>query len=174
MEELKYKKVEEVIPNSKLVLSGAFKPFASTAIIIVVGLALLIFAPTIWFKGLGAFFIAIAAFVLFFVKDKKTIDIYETGCVIYHTKDQNLAYFLDFNDVEEWDVIHESGHDTIEFTLQDKNRAVVDTFQTNKIYNALDKVIPEKQHLVVLKKRNKELNVSPVDAIKNLMAKKKK
>ena len=172
MEELRYKNISDINVDSKLVVNGAFKPFKSVIIIGVVGVALL-FVKSPLIKILGVFFIAMALFVYFFVNDKKTIDVYEKGCVIYNSKDQNLAYYLDFADVEEWDVSHEGGHDTIEFTLLDRNKAVVDTFQTTKIYNALDKLIPEKNHLAIQAKKNKELNISPLDALKNLTKKKK-
>lgn len=173
MKTLRYKKVEKIKLDSNLVASGAFKPTKSSIIIIVVGAVLMFLSKNIWFKGLGAFFIAIAAFVLLFVKDKKTIDIYENGVLIYNPKDNNLAYYLKYKDIEEWDISHDSGHDTVEFTLKDKNRAVVDTFQTNKVYSALDKIVPEKNHLAVQKMRNKEMNISPIDALKNLVAKKR-
>ena len=172
MEELRYKKLDEINIDSKLVVSGAFKPYKSVAIIGVAGIGLL-FLKSIYMKLLGLFFVAIALFVFFFVEDKKTIDVYESGCLIYNSKDSTLAYFINFNDIEEWDVSHEGGHDTIEFTLLDRNKAIVDTFQTTKIYNALEKIVPEKSHMAIQAKRNKELNISPIDALKNLVKKKK-
>ena len=36
-----------------------------------------------------------------------------------------------------------------------------------------DKLIPEKNHLAIQAKKNKELNISPLDALKNLTKKKK-
>ena len=173
MEELRYQKLDEIKPDSNLIASVAFKPFKSTIIIGVVGLGFL-FVNNLWLRILGIFFVLIAVFVFMYVKDKKTIDIYEKGCVIYNPTNSELAYYLDFENVEEWDILHESGHDTVEFTLLDKNRAVVDTFQTNKIYDALDKAIPEKNHIAILAKKNKEYNINPIDAIKNLVNKKKK
>lgn len=172
MEELRYKKLDEIEISGKLVESGAFKPYKSVFIIGAAGLALL-FVKSFYIKLLGLFFVAIALFVFFFVEDKKTIDVYENGCLIYNSKDSTLAYFINFNDIEEWDVSHEGGHDTIEFTLLDKNKAIVDTFQTTKIYNALEKIIPEKSHMAIQAKKNKELNISPIDALKNLVKKKK-
>lgn len=173
MEELVYKNIEEIKVDSKLEVSASFKPTMRPIIVVgVVGVALM-FINNFLVRILGLVFIVFPILVFTLVKDKKTIDVYETGCVIYNPADNKLAYYLDFNNVEEWDVNHESGHDTIIFTLLDKNRAVVDTFQTNKIYAALDKIIPEKNHIKVLERKNKELNVSPVDAIKNLLNKKK-
>ena len=172
MEELRYQKLEEIKVDSKLIASVAFKPIKSPIIIGIAGIAAL-FINNIWLRVLGIFFVAIALFVFLYVGDKKTIDIYETGSVIYNTKNSELAYWLDFENVEEWDITHESGHDTVVFSLLDKNRAVVETFQTNKIYSALEKIIPEKNHIAIMAKKNKEMNISPVDAIRNLMAKKK-
>ena len=170
--ELRYQKLDELKPEGKMIASAAFKPILAPIIIGVMGIALL-FVPIFLIRVLGVFFAGMAAFVLIYVKDKKTIDVYEKGCIIFNSKDQTLAYYLSFEDIEEWDVLHESGHDTIEFTLLDKNKAIVDTFQSNKIYNALQKAVPEKSHIAVLERKNKELNVSPVDALRNLFNKKK-
>lgn len=170
-EELRYQNINEIKVDSLLVSSVSFKPTLAPIVVGIVGIAMM-FVNVLGIRILGVFFIAMALFVLFFVKDKKTIDVYEKGCVIYHSNNKELAYYLDFSNVEEWDILHESGHDTVEFTLLNKNRAVVDTFQSNKVYSALDKAIPDKYHLVVLKKRNKDLNASPVDAVRNLLKKK--
>lgn len=174
MEELKYKNIEEIKVDSKLIVSAAFKPTMKPIFVIsIFGVALLF--VNVWLvRILGLFFILFPILVISLVKDKKTIDVYEKGCVIYNSKDQSLAYYLDFENIEEWDVTHESGHDTIIFTLLDGNRALVDTFQTDKIYAALNKIIPDKSHIAVLERKNKEVNASPIDALKNLMAKKKK
>ena len=171
MEELRYQKLEEIKVDSKLVASASFKPTKAPIICGVVGIALL-FVNSLLVRILGFFFVAMALFVFFMVEDKKTIDVYENGAVIFNPSNSELAYYLDFDNVSEWDVVHESGHDTIEFTLLDGNRAVVDTFQSSKIYSALDKVMPDKAHLAVQAKRNKDLNISPVDALKNLLKKK--
>ena len=170
MEELKYQKIEDIKTDSTLIASVAFKPFKSSIIVGIAGIASL-FINNIWLRILGVVFVAFALFVYLCVKDKKTIDIYEKGCVIYNSTNSELAYYLDFDDVEEWDISHNSGHDTVEFTLKDKNRAIVDSFQTNKIYSALDKAIPEKNRIAVLAKKNKEMKISPVDAIRNLLKK---
>lgn len=171
MEELRYQRLEEIQVESKMLESVAFKPTRSPIIIGVFGVAAL-FVNNWWLRILGIIFIVYASIVLFSVKDKKTIDIYETGMIIYNPKDSEYAYWLDYENVEEWDITHESGHDSVIFTLIDKNRAVVDTFQTNKIYNALDKVIPQKNHLAVMAEKNKKLNINPIDALRNLMNRK--
>lgn len=170
--ELKYSRLEDIKVDSKMLTSVAFKPVKSPIIIGIAGIAAM-FVNNLWVRILGLFFIVVAAFVFFAVGDKKTIDIYEKGCIIYNPNNSELAYYLDFNDIEEWDITHESGHDTVIFTLLDKNRAIVETFQTNKIYAALDKACPEKNHIAIMAEKNKHMNISPVDAIKNLMNKKK-
>lgn len=172
MEELRYQRLETLKPDSKLIASVAFKPIKSPAIVGIVGVAAL-FINNLWLRILGIFFIGMAIFVFTAVKDKKTIDIYEKGCIIFNPKDSELAYWLDFEDIEDWDVTHESGHDTVTFTLLDKNRAIVETFQTNKIYAALDKVVPEKNHIAIMAKRNKDANINPVDALRNIVNKSK-
>lgn len=172
MEELKYQKIEDIKVDSKLVKSVNFKPKAAPIICGLVGFGIL-FINNILARILGVFFIVMAGLVLYLVQDKKTIDVYEKGCVIYNSKDNSLAYYLDFENVKEWDVSHDNGHDTIVFKLIDDNKALVDTFESNKAYDALQKVIPDKNYLVMQAKRNKEMNINPVDALKNIMNRKK-
>lgn len=172
MEELRYKKLDEFNIDGKLIAIGAFKPIKSVVIIVIAGIALL-FINNIIARILGLFFIVMALVVFFFVNDKKTIDVYETGCLIYNSKDSTLAYFINYEDVKEWDVCHEGGHDTIEFTLIDGNKAIVDTFQASKIFNALDKVIHDKNRIAIQAKKNKEFNISAPDALRNLLNRKK-
>lgn len=171
--EIKYQRLEEVKPETKLICSASFKPTLAPIIICVAGIGLL-FINNLWTRLLGAFFIVMTLLVLFLVKDKKTIDVYENGCLIFNSSNSELAYFINFDDIEEWDVLHESGHDTVEFTFYDKDRAVVDTFQTTKVYNALDKVCRQKNHVQVQERKNKELNINPIDALKNIVNRKKK
>lgn len=171
--EIKYQKLEEVKPDTKLICSASFKPTLAPIIICVAGIGLL-FINNLWTRLLGVFFIAMPLLVIFLVKDKKTMDVYENGCLIFNPSNSELAYFINFDDIEEWDVLHESGHDTVEFVFPDKNRAVVDTFQTNKIYNALDKVCRQKNHVQVQERKNKELNLNPIDAFRNIVNRKKK
>lgn len=171
MEELKYQKVEEIKVDSKLIKSVNFKPKTAPIVCFIVGAAVL-FINNILARILGVFFVVMALLVLYLVKDKKTIDIYEKGCVIYNNKNQDLAYYLDYENVTEWDVSHDNGHDTIVFKLVDENKALVDTFESNKAYDALQKVIPDKNYLVMQAKRNKQMNINPIDALKNIMNRK--
>ena len=172
MEELKYKKVDKIKVDSNLLKSVNFKPKTAPIVCSVVGIAAM-FINNWPARLLGFFFAFMAAGVYFLVEEKKTIDLYEDGCVIYNTKDQSLAYYLKYDDIAEWDIKKESGHDSVVFTLLDKKRAVVDTFQTNKIYRILEQVMPEKSYVKVQAERNKKANINPIDGLRNLINRKK-
>lgn len=168
MQELKYKKVDSIKVDSNLIKSVNFKPKTAPIICGVVGL-LAMFINNWPARILGFFFALMAVGVFFLVEDKKTIDLYEKGCVIYHTKDNSLAYYLGYDDISEWDIKKESGHDSVVFTLLDKKRAVVDTFQTSKIYHVLEEVMPEKSFIKMQAERNKKANINPVDGLRNIL-----
>ena len=157
MEEINYnyQKLEDIQINSELVKSIMFKPKKAPIIIIVVG-APLMFVNIFLVRLLGAFFIIMALVVLRFVEDRKVIDIYKEGCLIYHPRDNSLGYYLKYDDVVEWKVNHESGHDQIIFTLKDGNKTFFDSFEINKAYEALDSVLHDKEERAIQAKKNKE------------------
>ena len=155
-EEYYYQKIEDLNINSKLRKTIMFKPISPSVTCFIVGVAIM-FVNNLIVRLLGAFFILMAVLVYVFVKDKKVADIYDDGCLIYHTDDQNLGYFIKYDDISEWEVSHEYGRDSIIFTLKNGNRAYFDTFQANKAYDVLDEAIHDKEKRVVQAKRNKDI-----------------
>lgn len=156
-EEYNYKKIEELNISSKLVKSIMFKPRLAPIICFIIGGGLM-FINNLLVRILAAFFIVMAFVVFVYVEDKKVADIYEDGCLIYHSKDQSLGCYIAFKDIREWEVSHESGHDSIIFTFNDGNRTFFDTFQANKAFDALNSVIHDKEKRVVQAKKNKEMH----------------
>ena len=116
-----------------------------------------------------AVFILMAFIVFKYVEDKKVADIYTDGCLIYNPKDSSMGYFVKYDDIKEWEVTHDNGHDSIIFTFNDGNRTFFDTFQANKAYDALNSVIHDKEKRVVQAKKNKEMHFeirNPLDWFK--------
>ena len=166
-----YQKVEELNITSKHVKTIMFKPTIPTIICFIVGAALLF--VNIWLvRILGVFFLIMSFLVYKFVSDKKVCDIYEDGCIIYNPNDQSLAYFVDYNDIKEWEVSHDNGHDSVIFTFNDGNRTFFDTFQVNAAYEALDSVIHNKEKRAVQAKKNKEMHFEIRNPFKKWMNKK--
>ena len=167
-EEYTFKKIEELNINSKLVKNVMFKPKAAPIICMIVGLALII-VNNFLVRLLAAIFILMAFIVFKYVEDKKVADIYTDGCLIYNPKDSTMGYFVKYDDIKEWEVTHDNGHDSIIFTFNDGNRTFFDTFQANKAYDALNSVIHDKEKRVVQAKKNKEMHFeirNPLDWFK--------
>lgn len=166
-----YQKIEDINITSKHIKTIMFKPTYPTIICLLIGVALL-FINNWLVRILGIFFVIMAFLVYKFVKDRKVCDIYESGCLIYNSSDQNLVYFIDYNNIKEWEVSHDNGHDSIIFTFNDGNRTLFDTFQVNAAYAALDSVIHDKEKRVVQAKKNKEMHFEIRNPFKKWMNKK--
>lgn len=161
-----YQNVEDINVDSNIVQTIMFKPVKAPIICFVAGVAML-FINILLFRILGAFFILMAIVVYFGIKDKKVVDVHEKGLVIYNSSNQSLAYYLDFNDIKMWEVNHDNGHDSIIFTLTDNQRAVIDTFQIEKAYDAIDKQIHDKEKRAIEAKKNKEKHWEIRNPLKN-------
>lgn len=173
MEEMNYnyQKLEDIKVDSPLKKSVMFKPKAAPIICFIIGVPLM-FVGNFLVRLLGAFFIIMALIVFKFVEDRKVIDIFEKGCIIYHPRDNTLGYYLKYDDIKEWKVSHENGHDSIIFTLKDGNRTLFDSFEINKAYNALDEIIHDKEERAVQAQKNKNMHWEIRNPFKNLGNKK--
>lgn len=168
MEELKYSKVEEIKVDSPLVEAVNFKPKAAPIICIIAGAAIC-FVPGVLPKILGCVFIIFAFLVIRYVQDKKVMDIYKDGAVIYNSKDQSLAFWLDFAQVSEWRVDRGNGQDAIIFIFSDGSKLPVVSFNISKAYYSLDKVLHDKEERVIQAEKNKQMKwANPVDTLRNL------
>ncbi|MDO4941126.1 MAG: hypothetical protein Q4E33_05500 [Erysipelotrichaceae bacterium] len=164
-EQLSYILVKDFIPTGSFDSTIGFKPKIAPVVCLIVGAAMLI-PNNLFVRILGLFFVVMAALVMYVMKDKKVADVYSDGVLIYNSKNQDYAYFLNYNDVKMWKVDHEEGHDTIVFTLNSLYRTGFDTFQSNKAYRALEKYIGDKDEKLI---RAQELRkIGPSDLIKRL------
>lgn len=166
--EYKYTKATEIKVDSPLVGIVSFKQRIAPIVCFVFGVAIM-FVASIWAKILGAFFILMAMFVFRFVEDKRTIDIYKSGVVIYNTKDNDLAFYLPYEDVKQWKASREGGHDSIIFELNDGQKTGVDTFQLEKAYEYLIKACPNKEEREIQREKNKKMKfANPLETLRNL------
>ena len=102
MEEMNYnyQKLEDIKVDSPLKKSVMFKPKAAPIICFIIGVPLM-FVGNFLVRLLGDFFIIMALIVFKFVEDRKVIDIFEKGCIIYHPRDNTLGYYLKYDDIKE-------------------------------------------------------------------------
>lgn len=168
MEELTYSKVEEIKIDSPFIETVTFKPKAAPVICLIAG-AVFCFIPVLAARILGCFFMIFAFVVIRYVEDRKVMDVYQDGALIYNGADQSLAFWLDFNSVTEWRVDRGNGQDKIIFIFADGSKLPVISFNISKAYYALDKVIHDKEERVIQHEKNKQMKwANPVDTLKNL------
>lgn len=166
--EYKYVKATDIKVDSALIGIVSFKQKVAPVICFIFGIAIM-FVASIWAKILGAFFVIMAMFVFRFVEDKRTIDVYQNGVVIYNAKDNDLAFYLPFDDVKQWKASREGGHDSIIFELNNGQKTGVDTFQLDKAYEYLIKACPKKEEREVQREKNKKMKfANPLETLKNL------
>lgn len=161
MNESLYKPREEVQPAGNFVKNIGFRPKKAPIFSIIIGLALLLFR-NFYASILGIFFIAMALFVLFEVKERKVMDIFDQGIMLYGDHEAKMACFIGFDRIREWGVDHKNGHDTLEFDLDDGNVIYVDTFEADSAFRVLYGLIKEKEKSFLRNKEEKGLTVRDI------------
>ncbi len=165
---MKYSDIREVKPEGSFLKAICFKPKRAPLICIAAGIGML-FVNDVFVRILGVFFIAMSLLVLKFVQDRKVMDIFDRGVMIYGDGEAATACFIPYEDVKIWSVKHRDGHDTIEFILQDGEQIVLNTFEASRAYHTLNSLMKEKEerYLQKLEDRKKELYLP--DAVRNLV-----
>ena len=141
---LKYLPIEKIKTEGNFAKAICFKPEAAPIVCGVVGVLLLFINNTIA-RLLGVFFFAMAALVLFFVKDFKIMDIFSKGILLYGDKEAKTACFISYDDIDTWEVEHVQGHDTIQINLKNGEMIIKDSFQADKAMRAIFAFAKEKE-----------------------------
>ena len=108
------------------------------------------------------------AFVLVYVKDRKVMDIFDKGVMVYEGRDSARAYWFTFDELEDWEVSHENGHDTIEFLLLSGQRIIKDSFEADRAYRTLYGLVKEKERRYIKAQKDREKPLSIPDALSNI------
>lgn len=170
MENISFIPVEEVKTKGQFLKAICFKPKTAPIICMIMGIGL-IAVRNIYTIILGVFFILMSLLVLIFVKDFKTVDIFDKGVMIYGDRENKTACFIDYDDIVMWAIRHENGHDTIEFNLGNGQQFVKDSFEVDKAYKTLNSLIKEKEYRYLEMQKNRKVNLSIPDAINNIRKK---
>lgn len=165
--ELKFKPIEKVETKGNFAKAVCFKPEVAPVICLVVGVALLFINNTI-VRVLGAFFIIMSLLVIFLVKDYKIMDIFSEGILLYGDREAKTGCFIDYEDVETWQVEHEQGHDIIEINLKDGTKIIRDSFQADKAMRAIFSFIKEKEIRYIKAEEARKSTLSIPERLENL------
>ena len=137
--------VNEIRPEGTPLKSITYKPYFPCYVAIAAGVGFILIRQ--WaFIILGIIFIGLAAFVLFRVKDRKVIDIYQQGVLIYGMDDDSKGIYLNYDQISEWGAkSSQNGSECVFFVVEEGQRIYKDTFQAMAAYRELNKLIPEKE-----------------------------
>ena len=160
---LKYVPLEKVKTEGNFAKAICFKPEVAPIVCGIVGILLLFINNTIA-RLLGVFFVAMAALVLFLVKDYKIMDIFSKGILLYGDFEAKTACFIPYDDVDTWEVEHVQGHDTIQINLKGGEVIIKDSFQADKAMRAMFAFAKEKEvrYIKAEKLRKKGLKLPTV------------
>ncbi len=148
--------IGEIKNEGKLIQEIFYKPKGATVVCLLVGLCFIVTLHPAAI-ALGIFILAVALFVIFKIKNYKTIGVYDRYLIIYATKDQNYARRIELDEIQEWTVKSGEGiSDALMLKLQDGEVLFKDTFQIGLVYKSLNKVIPEKETRKIREEANKK------------------
>lgn len=148
--------VSEIENNGSLIKEIFYKPQTATIICCIVAVLFIATMKT-YAIILGVFILAIAVFVIFKIKDYKTLGIYDTYVIVYSTEDPNYGRRVEMDEITEWCCKNSQGmSDAVMLRLNTGEVIYKDTFQTNKAFKALDKIIPSKETQAIKAAENKK------------------
>lgn len=95
---------------------------------------------------IGIIFVIITCYVYFRTKNQKVMEIYDDSIVLYDTDDSNKVIYISFDNLFSYTCNrYEKGFNTVVLRTNDGDVIYCETFETNKVNRALNKLIPEKE-----------------------------
>jgi hypothetical protein len=160
--------IDQIQENGRLVKAILYKNPYSSYFGVAFGVVICLLKST-WAIVLGGIFAALSLATIVLVKDHKVMDIYDDAMIIYADETGTKAARIPYERVVEWEsILSTTNSYTLKFTLDDGTVFFKDTFQLSKAYNALMKIMPDKEHRQIQIKKNQENSVSFKDALKNI------
>lgn len=134
-------------PNSTLI--GAF-----------IFSALMVITLNIYCVILGIFVLVYAVFVTKTVTDYRTLSIYDTYVLISEIDNADKVRKVNYEDIQEWACKNNEGKaNCVMFKLKDGEVIYKDTFQFNKAFNELNKIMPEKETMAIKRERQRQVQM---------------
>ncbi|MBR0420535.1 MAG: hypothetical protein IJI66_15335 [Erysipelotrichaceae bacterium] len=162
-----YIPVEEIKPEGQFLKAVCFKPKRAIYSCLIIGAALM-FINNLYARLLGVVFILMSFIVLKLVSDHKVIDIFDKGVMIYGDNENRTACFISYDDIVEWNIRHEDGHDMICFDLKDGSKIIKDSFEVDSAFKTLYGLMKEKESNYIRTQIDKETPLRLSDALANI------
>ena len=141
--------ISEVEIDSNHLATIMYKNNLAIYVMAVISIVLII-TLNIWGVIFGTLLLAVCLFVIFKIKDYKCFEIYQDAILIYSDKKDDTVIKINYHDIKEWTVNNkQQGSNGIILILNDGRTIAKETFQINKAYNHLSKVMEEKESRVI-------------------------
>lgn len=167
--------LSEIEIDKPLIKTIKYKPTFSVYAVIIIGI-LLMLTRHIAFVLLGLFFIGLACIVLFVVKEKDTLSIYENFVIVHDFSRPDYGRKVLYDDIVEWNCSSKDGNSSgITLKLIGDEVVYKDTFQTSAAFKELNKIMPAKETQAIRIEENKKKQLvfdNPVKYVKNFFNKK--
>jgi len=167
MEELRYKKREDIEPIGQFEKAITFKPHLASIICLITGI-LLMFVNSVGVRILAGFFILMALLVIILIKDYKVMDIFSHGVIVYNNRACKLCCFISYEDISIWEVKYDRGQNKIIFQMNDNSIVERVSFQADKARKIFMKYMKEKELKYIKAKRSNEKPLNIPETFKNI------
>ncbi len=140
-----YVNKSELEINEKLIVDVKFKPMSTLIFGAILGVLCCVTLNPLAIV-LGGVILLYCIFVYMNVKDYITLSIYETFVLVYAYQSTEQVRVIKYEDVVEWGCKTDEGKsNAMMFRLNTGEVVYKDTFQANKAFSALNKIMPERE-----------------------------
>lgn len=154
-----YVELSSIELNGNHICDINYKPM-STLIIGLVFAVLMLLTRNVYAIILAAFVLVYTVFVYKTVNDYRTLSIYDKYVLISEMDNPNKVRKINYEDVEEWTCKNNDGKaNCVMFKLKDGEVIYKDTFQFNKAYNELYKLMPKKESMAIKRERQRQVQM---------------
>jgi len=160
-----YQDIKDIKVEGDYIGTVMYKPMFQIYFMLVCAIGI-IFVNSWAAKILGAFVALVALFVIFKVKDKKTIDVY-TKCILIYDVDGNKAVMIKNEDIKNYDTGSTEQYKLF-VKLYDGRSLTKETFRLGDAKKYLAKTMPKKTTLEVRQEENKNKSFDIVKGFKKM------
>ena len=143
--QLEYINKSEVAETGKLISEINYRPTDKLLGCLVIGAAITILINNIFVRIIGILIIAAGIYGLMKIGDHRVIDVYDDALLIYDQQSGKVAR-LPLEDIVEYDVDRERTN-LITLFLKGGSSFTILSFQSSKLLDAFEKVMPGRSHM---------------------------
>ncbi len=133
----------EKVNSKKIVKEVYFRPKTEIIVVMIIGIALLIF-NNLWSRIFGVVLIGIASAVIYLVKDRKVLTIADDALYVY-LEDGSINE-IKFDEIDEWGCnANNNGPGSLLVSLNNQQMIKVTTYQVEKIRTTLTRLLLSKE-----------------------------